>query len=291
MTHHFTVDVEEYFHVTALEGAAPRGSWGAFRSRVDPSVARLLDLLAQHEARATFFVLGWLAARRPGLVKTIAAAGHEIGSHGWDHALVTRQTPDAFRRSVRRTKAVLEALTGKPVLGFRAPSFSIVPGREWALDVLIEEGYAYDSSIFPIRHDRYGIPVSARHPYTIERPGGRVTEVPGSTVRVGPLNFPVAGGGYFRILPYRWTRWGIARLNRVERRSAVFYLHPWEIDPDQPRLTAGWLGRFRHYRNLHDTENRLRVLLRDFRFGSVQSLLAQETAAGALGAPALPYLW
>ena len=288
-----SVDVEDYFHVSVFDGIVPRSTWDAMQSRVSSNTYRLLDIFDEFGVRSTFFVLGWVAERHPDLVRAIASRGHEIASHGYAHRLVYDQTRTAFREDVHRAKAVLEDASGCRVDGFRAPSYSITPVSLWALDVLIEEGYRYDASIFPIRHDRYGIPVSARHPYPIERPNGRVMEVPGSTVRVGPLNFPVAGGGYFRILPYWWTRWGIARMNGRESRPAVFYLHPWEIDPDQPRLSAGLLGRFRHYRNLDKTETRLRALLHDFAFGPVRALLADWPAA----APAetvslpLPYVW
>jgi polysaccharide deacetylase family protein (PEP-CTERM system associated) len=216
-----------------------------------------------------------------------------VASHGYAHRLVYDQTPSAFRDDVRRAKALLEDAAGRRVDGFRAPSYSITPVSLWALDVLIEEGYGYDASIFPIHHDRYGIPMSGRHAYSIERPAGTVVEVPGSTARVGPLNFPVAGGGYFRILPYGWTRWGIDRLNRLERRPAVFYMHPWEIDPGQPRLPAGLLGRFRHYRNLDKTETRLQALLRDFAFAPLNTLLSELRAATPADAVALPlpYVW
>jgi polysaccharide deacetylase family protein (PEP-CTERM system associated) len=180
------------------------------------------------------------------------------------------------------------------VAGYRAPSYSITPRSLWALDVLVEEGYRYDSSIFPIRHDRYGIPVSVRKPYRIERQPGMLIEVPGSTTRVGPLNLPVAGGGYFRLLPYWWTRWGIARVNATEHRPVVFYLHPWEIDPGQPRLHAGRIGRFRHYRNLDQTEQRLRQLLTDFRFDAVDAVVAEARQRvyppEAVASP-LPYSW
>src|SRR5207237_423633 len=185
------------------------------------------------------------------MVARIAAAGHEIASHGYGHRLVYDQTPRAFREDLRRAKALLEAAGGAPVFGYRAPSYSITPRSLWALDVLIEEGYRYDASIFPVHHDRYGIPVSARHPYRIERRTGSIVEAPASTVRIAGTNLPIGGGGYFRILPYAWTRWGIARLNRVERRPAIFYLHPSEINPGQPRLAGSLLSRFRHYRNLH----------------------------------------
>lgn len=273
MRHHFTVDVEEYFQVTALETAAPPISWGRFESRVEASVGRLLDLLARHTVRATFFVLGWLAARRPGLVKTIAAAGHEIGSHGWDHALVTRQTPDAFRHSIRCTKDVLERLTGRPVLGFRAPSFSIVRGREWALDVLIEEGYRYDSSLFPVRRPGYGYPNGRRDPHWLTRPAGRLAEMPPATLCRCGLVLPAGGGAYFRLLPYGLVR---AALRDSARRGqpATFYIHPWELDPDQPRLRLPWLQRLRHYGGLGRSERRLRRLLSEFRFTAVADTLA-----------------
>jgi polysaccharide deacetylase family protein (PEP-CTERM system associated) len=235
-----------------------------------------------------------VAERHPHLVRQIADRGHEIASHGYAHRLVYDQTPAAFRDDVRRAKGLLEDASGGPVRGYRAPSYSITPRSLWAVDILIEEGYSYDASIFPIRHDRYGIPVSPRQPFRIDRNGGSLMEVPGSTVRVGRLNLPVAGGGYFRILPYRWTRWGIARCNAQDRQAAVFYLHPWEIDPEQPRLAAGWLSRFRHYRNLDKTEGRLRTLLSDFRFGTLAALLRRSggtARAGHTVPQTLPYLW
>ena len=289
-----SVDVEDYFHVSVFDGIVPRATWESMESRVHANTVRMLDLFDEFEVRSTFFVLGWVGERHPELVKEIARRGHEIASHGYAHRLVYDQTRAAFREDVRRAKAVLETASGRRVAGYRAPSYSITPRSLWALDVLIEEGYEYDSSIFPIRHDRYGIPVSDRQPYRIDRDSGALIEVPGSTTRLGVLNLPVAGGGYFRILPYWWTRWGIARVNRIERRPAVFYLHPWEIDPDQPRLHAGRLGRFRHYRNLHRTEERLRQLLGEFRFDTIQSLVAQvrlTIAENSRYALPLPYSW
>ena len=289
-----SVDVEDYFHVSVFDGIVPRSNWDGMESRVCENTERLLDIFQEFGVTGTFFVLGWVAERHPQLVRRIAERGHEIASHGYAHRLVYDQTPATFRADVARAKRLLEDASGSAVGGFRAPSYSITPRSLWAIDILIEQGHWYDASIFPIRHDRYGIPVSGRHRYAIERPAGRMTEVPGSTVRVGPMNFPVAGGGYFRILPYAWTQWGIRRLNRKEQQPAVFYLHPWEIDPDQPRLAAGWLGRFRHYRNLEKTEDRLRCLLRDFNFGSVQALLRDQrttTAGNSTASPALPYLW
>jgi polysaccharide deacetylase family protein (PEP-CTERM system associated) len=289
-----SIDVEDYFHVSVFDGIVPRVRWDEMPSRVRRNTERLLDIFDEFKVRSTFFVLGWVGERHSDLVREIARRGHEIASHGYAHRLVYDQTPDLFRADVRKAKVILEDASGRSVLGYRAPSYSITPRSLWALDILIEEGYRYDSSIFPIRHDRYGIPVSDRRPYTIERSAGTLVEVPGSTTQVGPMNLPVAGGGYFRILPYWWTRWGIERVNRRECRPAVFYLHPWEIDPEQPRLTAGRLSRFRHYRNLAKTEARLRQLLTDFRFdtvGSVVEQVATEIPDGKRMAYPLPYSW
>ena len=286
-----TIDVEDYFHVSVFDGVLPRSRWDGMESRVCSNTSRLLDILAEYEVRGTFFVLGWVAERFPDLVQRIAATGHEVASHGYAHRLIYDQTPRAFRDDVRRAKALLEDSSGRPVYGYRAPSYSITPRSLWALDILLEEGHRYDSSIFPIRHDRYGIPVSERRPYPIERSIGTLMEIPGSTTTAGPLNLPIGGGGYFRILPYWWTRWGIARVNRVERRGIVFYLHPWEVDPEQPRLPAGRLSSFRHYRNLARTEERLRQLLRDFRFGPMDALVEEARRHTVTAGTALPYLW
>ncbi len=289
-----SVDVEDYFHVSVFDGIVPRTQWAQMESRVCANTTRLMDLFAEFNVRSTFFVLGWVAERYPQLIKSIADGGHEIASHGYAHRLIYDQTPAAFREDVRKAKRLLEDASGSAVAGYRAPSYSITPRSLWALDILIEEGYRYDSSIFPIRHDRYGIPVSPREPFPIERERGTLMEVPGSTVRIGPLNLPIAGGGYFRLLPYEWTRWGIARLNSAERQAAVFYIHPWEIDPDQPRLQAGWLGRLRHYRNLGKTEDRLRALLTEFRFSTVASLLRADApvlSSSPMIPAALPYHW
>jgi polysaccharide deacetylase family protein (PEP-CTERM system associated) len=288
-----TVDVEDYFHVSVFDGLIPRHLWATMESRVTRNTDKLLEIFAQRNVVGTFFVLGWVAERYPDLMRRIAAAGHEIASHGYGHRLVYDQTPSAFRDDVRQAKALLENITGRPVLGYRAPSYSIVPQSLWALDVLMEEGYRYDASIFPIRHDRYGIPVSARLPYVVSRPNGSIIEAPASTVRWGLWNLPVAGGGYFRILPYGWTRWGVARVNQQDSRPVIFYLHPWEIDPEQPRLPAGLLSRFRHYRNLGETEGRLLRLLQDFAWGPLREILPLDGAPGREGASAatLPYLW
>jgi polysaccharide deacetylase family protein (PEP-CTERM system associated) len=269
-----TIDVEDYFHVSVFDNVIPRSRWDGLESRVCANTDRLLETFESHGVKATFFVLGWVAERFPALVSRIVALGHEVASHGYGHRLIYQQTREGFRDDVRRAKDLLERVAGQRVEGYRAPSYSITSESLWALDVLLAEGHTYDASIFPVRHDRYGIPESPRHPHVLHREAGALIEAPGSTVRLSGINVPVAGGGYFRILPYAWTRWGMNRLNLRERRPAIFYLHPWEIDPAQPRFDAGWVGRFRHYRNLDKTEGRLRCLLRDFRFAPLRQILA-----------------
>ena len=267
--HFFTVDVEEHFQVSAFENIVHRDHWMLQESRVQRNVDVLLDMLARHDVVGTFFVLGWIADQYPALVRRIAAAGHEIASHGQDHRRVTDQTPAEFRESVRRSKQTLEDTVGCAVLGFRAPSFSIVPGREWAFDVLIEEGYRYDSSLFPIRRSsEYGYPSSPREPHWIERPGGRLFEVPLTTLRRAAWNFPASGGAYFRIFPYAVTS---AALAECEMRGVpgVFYVHPWEVDPQQPRIDAPLMTRLRHYSGLERTTQRLQRLIQEYRFGAV----------------------
>ena len=278
IAHHFTVDLEEYFQVSAFESRVARSQWGRFESRVVGQVAQLLDLLDRHEARATFFVLGWLAYRQGDLIRAIARAGHEVASHGWNHARVTHQSPAQFRSSIRRTKDTLEQISGAPVLGFRAPSFSIVPGREWALDILVEEGYRYDSSLFPVRRPGYGYPAGSPDPHWLERPSGRLAEIPPTTLHWCGLRLPAAGGAYFRLLPYGLVR---AAFRQCEGRgvSGTFYIHPWELDPAQPRLPVSWLTRVRHYTGLRRTAERLDRLLGDFRFTAVRDTVAALAAA------------
>lgn len=272
--HHFTVDVEEYFQVSAFDSALARADWWRQPTRVEPAIDRLLELLAERQARGTFFVLGWLAAQHLDLVRRIADAGHEIASHGWDHRRVGDQSALAFRWSVRHAKVVLEDQIGREVLGFRAPSFSIVPGREWALDILAEEGYRYDSSLLPARRPGFGYTDGERDPHWIRCDGGRLAEVPPATLRWMGLNFSAAGGAYFRLLPYGVTQ---AALRQCERRGepGTFYIHPWELDPDQPRVDVPWLTRLRHYGGLERTEARLRRLLAEFRFVAIEDTLAE----------------
>jgi polysaccharide deacetylase family protein (PEP-CTERM system associated) len=276
-----TVDVEDYFQVSAFERSVDRSCWDQFDRRVAANTDRLLALFADHRVRGTFFVLGWVAEREPEMVQRIAAAGHEVASHGFGHRLVYDQSPPEFRDDIRRSKAILESLIGCSVQGYRAPSFSITERSLWAWDVLLEEGFTYDASVYPIRHDRYGIPSAPREVHTLRRPAGSLVEIPGTTVRVAGMNLPAAGGGYFRLLPYAYTRAAIRHVNRAERRPAVFYMHPWEVDPGQPRLDAPWLSRFRHYTNLAATEGRLRRLLGEFRFAPIVEAILPLAASSA----------
>lgn len=275
MKNAFTVDVEDYFQVEGFANAIDRDSWDGFSTRVGESTSRLLDLLARRGVRATFFVLGWVARKHPEIVRRIAASGHEVASHGMSHRLVYTQTPEEFRRETRDAKALLEDQSQNPVEGYRAATYSITRRSLWALDVLCEEGFRYDSSIFPMRHDRYGIPDAEHRPHVLTTPGGgRLVEFPISVLHYWGAKVPVAGGGYFRLFPYGFTRWALRRLNR-EQREFVFYVHPWEVDPDQPRVgNADRLSRFRHYLNIDQCAQRLARLLEDFEFDSMRSVLA-----------------
>ena len=274
MLNALTIDVEDYYHVSAFESVVRFADWERYESRVERNTHRLLDLLDVHETKATFFVLGWVTERHSGLIRTIAARGHEVASHGYAHTRAYTQTPEQFRAETRRSKGMLEDSIGQPILGYRAASYSITAQSLWALDLLREEGFVYDSSIFPIRHDLYGIPSYPRFCHRIPGQSGTLlVEFPLSTVRLGGINCPIAGGGYLRLFPYAYTRWGIEHLNRREGQPAVVYLHPWELDPEQPRLPARRLSRFRHYTNLHRMEERLVRLLQDFSFGTMLEVL------------------
>jgi len=271
-----TVDVEDYFHVAALAPNIHRDSWASRESRVVDNTQKLLAIFEQFDVRGTFFVLGWVAERYPQLVRDIAARGHEIACHGFSHRLVYEQSPKEFYEETLRAKHLLEDITGSRVDGYRAASYSIVRESLWALDVLVELGFVYDSSIFPVRHDRYGIPNAERAPHRMSTPKGKsIVEWPLATARFLGCRLPVAGGGYFRLLPYWLSRWGLASINRRELRPFVFYLHPWEIDPAQPRVSASWLSQFRHYTNLGKCEERLKRLLGEFRFGTARDGLVQ----------------
>lgn len=273
MLNALTIDVEDYYMVTAFESVIRFEDWGLHESRVEKNTYRFLDLLDAWDTRATFFVLGWVAELYPHLVRAISHCGHEVASHGYSHRRIYKQTPDTFREETRRGKAILEDLTGEPVLGYRAASCSITAENLWALDILQEAGFVYDSSIYPIHHDLYGMPGYERFPHRLEGHGDGLIEFPLSTIQVRNVSLPIAGGGYFRLFPYAFTRWGITRLNRQEERPVAVYLHPWEIDPQQPRIRAGIRSRFRHYLNLHRTQPRLCNLLQDFHFGPMVSVL------------------
>lgn len=266
-------DVEDYFQVAALAAAVDRKAWDAQPPRVDVNTARLLEVLAARGLLATFFVLGWIAERHPGIVRDIAAAGHEIACHGYSHELIYRQTPDNFRDETRRARRILEDQAQTRIRGYRAATWSITRQSLWALDILGEQGFEYDSSIFPTHHDFYGIPEAPRGPHRLALPGGgTLLEFPPSTVRLGRVNLPVAGGGYFRILPLAITRWAIRRVNR-EGLPFLFYLHPWEIDPGQPRFKVGLKSRFRHYTNIASCERKLNALLAEFPMGTIGDAL------------------
>jgi polysaccharide deacetylase family protein (PEP-CTERM system associated) len=268
-----TVDVEDYFHVSAFSNHIDRREWDSHASRVESNTRRLLELFEQYGVTATFFVLGWVAERAAGLVREIASRGHEVACHGYSHELVYNQSPAVFREETLHSKSLLEDLVQKPVLGYRAASYSITQRSRWALDILAEAGFHYDSSIFPVRHDLYGLPDASPYPHRLETPGGHaLVEFPLSTAQIFRYRLPVAGGGYFRLYPYALTRAGLNQINR-KGIPFIFYLHPWEIDPDQPRIAASHLSRFRHYNNLDKCEARLRRLMGEFQFGTVRDVL------------------
>ncbi len=270
-----SVDVEDYFQVQAFAGVVPRADWDGVPRRVEANTDRILQQFEDAGVRATFFTLGWVAERHPALVRRIVTAGHELASHGYDHVLAHRFAPAEFGADVGRTRRMLEDIGGVPVTGYRAPTFSIGPRNPWAFEQLEQQGYRYSSSVFPIRHDLYGVPDAPRAPY---RPGpGALWELPMTTVRLLRRNLPCSGGGYFRLLPYRLFRLGLRQLNRAEQRPGVFYFHPWEVDPGQPRIAgAGRMSRFRHYVNIGRMSGRVDRLLRDFAWDRMDRVFAPQ---------------
>lgn len=281
-----TVDVEEYFHPTEVQAFVGQSDWETLLSRVDPEVRFLLDLFDSAGVKATFFVLGWVAERYAGLIRAIADRGHEIGCHSYAHRLVYDLTPVQFRQDTIRAVTVIADACGIVPRIYRAPSYSITKESFWALETLIECGFTHDSSIYPIAHDRYGIEGFERHAHVIETPSGSITEVPIATVRLGGGRVaPIGGGGYLRLLPYRYTAAGIRKLNREEQQPACIYFHPWEIDRYQPRLATGLIARMRTYTGLRGMRRKLERLLSDFRFSTI-SAVHPQTARAAAAAPA-----
>jgi polysaccharide deacetylase family protein (PEP-CTERM system associated) len=274
ITNALSVDVEEYYHAAVFRMGTKTGAGTNFRSRVEQSIDQLLDLMREGRARATFFVLGEVAAAHPEMVRRIAAEGHEIGCHGDRHDSVDGQTPQEFRSDIRRAKARIEDAVSQPVIGYRAPNFSIGEGQTWAYKILLEEGFRYDSSLYPILHDRYGRPGAPRFPHEIWREGSQgLLEFPIATVRVLGINLPIGGGGYLRLYPLTLTRLGIQHVNTAEERPVMIYLHPWELDPGQPRLAMPWRYRFRHYVGLEKEAAKIAALLDRFRFGTARDVL------------------
>lgn len=277
MKNAITIDVEDYFQVAALAKWAPFEDWDTFPLRVERNTHQILDLLDGADIHATFFVLGWIAERCPTLVREIVKRGHELASHGYSHQLIYRQSRESFAQETTHSKKLLEDISGVAVNGYRAASYSITKDSLWALDVLVENGFRYDSSIFPVRHDRYGIADAKTVPHKIKTPAGHeLTEFPITPLKLLGGHVPVAGGGYFRLFPYWFTRWGLKRINRRQQQAFIFYLHPWEIDPDQPKLPATGFSKFRHYNNLEVCEQRLTQLLGDFELTTVRELLTSD---------------
>jgi polysaccharide deacetylase family protein (PEP-CTERM system associated) len=283
-----SVDLEDYFQVEAFAANIPRSQWPLFNSRIRHNTSRTLELLARHGCRATFFVLGWVAEREPALVRDVADAGHELACHSHLHRPLYSLTPTEFREDLRRSRGSIENAGGTKVVGFRAPTFSVTEQSMWALEVLAEEGFAYDSSIFPIHHDRYGIPGASRWIHREQLPSGRsIWEIPPSTVRIGNLNLPFGGGGYLRLLPMAFTRWAIRATHRREKQPIIVYFHPWELDPEQPRLQGSWKSRIRHYYGLDKTAKRLSEILSR---GKFQPLLDLMRAFERCGQPACKFV-
>lgn len=273
MRNALSFDVEEWFQAETFARIFPRESWEGMESRVEPQTDRILALLDRYGVRATFFMLGWVAERHPELARRIARAGHELACHGYGHVMITRQGREEFLNDVRRARTILEETVETAVQGYRAPTFSVTQKTRWALDLLLEEGFRYDSSVYPIRHDRYGIPGSPRFPHVIlEREGRRLWELPGPVIRVGPAVLPAAGGGYLRLLPYRWTRGAISSARRAGEPANVF-AHPWEFDVDLPGTALPFLSRIRHYGGISGSIRKLERLLSEFRFVPLREII------------------
>ncbi len=276
ITNALTIDVEDYFQVSAFAPYIDRADWDRRECRVERNVDRILALLDEHDTEATFFTLGWIAERYPQLVRRIVSQGHEVASHGYGHERASDLDEPAFRADIERAKSVLEDLTGSEVAGYRAPSFSIGPGNLWALDSLARAGYRYSSSIYPIRHDHYGMPDAPRFAHQAAE---GLIEIPITTLRLFNRNLPSSGGGYFRLLPYALSRWMLRQVNAADGEAAVFYFHPWEIDPGQPRIAGiDRKTRFRHYVNIHRMDRRLQSLLGDFKWGRMDRLFLNRAA-------------
>jgi len=277
LTNALTIDVEDYFQVSAFAPHIARADWPRLECRVEANIERILLLLDSRRIHATFFTLGWIAERYPAMLRRVAAAGHEVASHGYAHLRASEQSAAQFADDVRRSKAILEQITGLAVRGYRAPSFSIGAANLWAFDVLREAGYRYSSSIYPIRHDHYGMPDAPRFAWRPRGPHG-VLELPVSTVRLRGRNLPAGGGGYFRLMPYALSRWLLRRINSRDGQAGIFYFHPWELDPGQPRpLGLSARTRFRHYLNLGRMEARLARLTRDFAWDRMDRIFLEST--------------
>lgn len=280
MLNAITIDVEDYFQVNAFAKVIARDHWNDYQLRVGDNTARIIDILESYNVKATFFILGWVAEKLPSLVKLIRNRGHEIACHGYGHELIYQIGPARFREDIRKAKAIIENITGQPVHGYRAPSYSITGKSLWAHEILVEERFSYDSSIFPIHHDIYGVPESERFPHEIKTQSGFIKEFPLSTFQIKfgnhHINVPIAGGGYLRLLPVPWVAQAINYINNREKQPTVLYFHPWEIDPDQPHIQAGLKSSFRHYLNLDRMELKIRYLLKHIHFSSMKNSLSSK---------------
>jgi len=269
-----SIDVEDYYQVENFKHLIPERDWVNYESRVEANTCTILQILDTFQVRATFFILGWLAERYPDLVQSIHKQGHEVASHGYLHNLIYNCKPEHFQEDINRSKKILEDLTGDSVVGYRAPSYSITRRSLWAIDILIKAGFKYDSSIFPTIHDRYGIPGAQRFPHKLWGSDGQcLDEFPPTTFKMFGITVPVSGGAYFRFFPYLLTKWAFTWINRWEKKPIIFYLHPWEFDPGQPRIKTDMFRHMRHYFNIEKTETRFKKVLRDFKFDTVKSIL------------------